>query len=147
MRIYLDMCALKRPWDDQSQPRVASETGVILALLDLMDRGRITAVRSPVHDEENGRNPNPERAAAISRWLERLPFPEDEPAWVAPRARELVRCGLRPFDALHLSWAEALGADVLVTTDDRFASRARATRPRGSTPVRRPSEMVEDLPP
>jgi hypothetical protein len=25
-RVYFDLCALKRPWDDQSQPRIASET-------------------------------------------------------------------------------------------------------------------------
>jgi hypothetical protein len=33
MRIYLDMCCLKRPFDDQSQPRIRLETEAVLALL------------------------------------------------------------------------------------------------------------------
>ena len=33
MLIYLDMCCLKRPFDDQSQPRIRLETEAVLALL------------------------------------------------------------------------------------------------------------------
>lgn len=34
MKIYLDMCCLSRPCDDQSQPRIRVETEAVLAILD-----------------------------------------------------------------------------------------------------------------
>ena len=37
---------------------------------------------------------------------------------------ELERLGFRAYDALHLACAEEGGADVLLTTDDRFLRRA-----------------------
>lgn len=32
-RIYLDVCCLNRPFDNQSQPRIALETQAILTIL------------------------------------------------------------------------------------------------------------------
>jgi predicted nucleic acid-binding protein len=43
---------------------------------------------------------------------------------VADRARALERLGLRGLDALHVAPAEAGGADLLITTDDRIIRRA-----------------------
>ena len=39
---------------------------------------------------------------------------------IALRAQGLVGFGYGPFDALHLVAAESAGANVLLTTDDRF---------------------------
>jgi len=33
MRVYLDMCCLKQPFDDQPQPRIHLESEAVLALL------------------------------------------------------------------------------------------------------------------
>ena len=49
-------------------------------------------------------------------------------AAVVARARSLERLGLRGLDALHVASAEAGGADLLITTDDRMRSRVRAVR-------------------
>jgi len=43
---------------------------------------------------------------------------------VIQRAKELEAVGYGAFDALHLSSAEAGGAEVLLNTDDRFIRRA-----------------------
>lgn len=40
------------------------------------------------------------------------------------RARRLAAMGFGAFDALHVACAERAGADVLLTTDDRFVNRA-----------------------
>ncbi len=45
------------------------------------------------------------------------------------RARELRAQGVRDLDALHLAAAEQGGAEVLLTTDDRFVQAARALQP------------------
>jgi len=40
VRIYLDMCALKRPFDDQSNGRIALETTAVLSILRSVAEGR-----------------------------------------------------------------------------------------------------------
>lgn len=44
MVIYLDVCCLKRPFDDQAQPRIRIETEAVLGLLAL-DASRVAMAR------------------------------------------------------------------------------------------------------
>lgn len=123
MRVYMDISALKRPWDDQTQHRISAETAIVSGIMRLLRDGRHAAVRSPVHDQENALNPNAERAGAVQEWLDTLPLPMTYPRSVIRRGESLRTSGLGSFDALHLAWAEALKADVLVSVDDRFCIR------------------------
>ncbi len=50
----MDVCCLKRAFDDQRSPRVQLETA---ALIDHAERRQIQLVRSPAHVFENDRNP------------------------------------------------------------------------------------------
>jgi len=118
MRVYPDMCCLKRPYDDQTQPRIALETEAVLAVLQAIAAGHLQALRSPAHEIENEQNPDAERAAAVAGWLDRLNPLAKTPAAVAARVAELHAAGLKSFDAYHVAWAEHLAADVLLTTDD-----------------------------
>lgn len=45
MKIYLDMCCLKRPFDNQSQPRIAMETSAILGVLAACESGNYVSLR------------------------------------------------------------------------------------------------------
>jgi hypothetical protein len=83
-------------------------------------------VRSSAHDVENGHNPDAERAAAVAGWLAVQGTAQPTPGSVAGRARDLCVAGFKSWDALHVAWAEFLGADVFVTTDDRLLSLCRA---------------------
>lgn len=73
MLIYLDMCCLKRPFDDQSQPRIRLESEAVLTLL-AMESDRLGFVRSVALILENDVNPVPERAARVGRWLSDKPL-------------------------------------------------------------------------
>jgi hypothetical protein len=68
MLIYLDMCGLKRPFDDQSQPRIRLESEAVLGLLSC-EPHLARFVRSPALLLENSRNPIAERAARVQAWL------------------------------------------------------------------------------
>jgi predicted nucleic acid-binding protein len=125
MKVYLDLCSLKRPFDDQSQPRINLETSAVLNILQAVANGKLEAVRSLAHELENSRNPDIRRARVVGSWLEALNPLEVTPKHVAEQAGQLVAAGLTTLDAYHLAWAEYLGADSLVTTDDRFLSKAR----------------------
>ncbi len=61
MRIYLDICSIQRPLDDQSQLRIRTETEAILGILDLCETGRLTLVSSAAHVIETEQNPYPDR--------------------------------------------------------------------------------------
>lgn len=52
MRVYLDICCLKRPFDDQSQPRIHLEAEAVLALLDASGK-QIEFLHAAAHDLEN----------------------------------------------------------------------------------------------
>ena len=56
-RVYLDICSLKRPFDDQRQPRVREEAMAVAAIVDRAEAGEITLIRSPAHLVENDANP------------------------------------------------------------------------------------------
>jgi len=124
MVLYLDICCLKRPFDDQAQPRIRLETEAVLTLLTA-DVSRISFVRSVAHDLENDQNPIAWRAERVRSWLEALPLQSPEKSLLVPRTSEFMAHGLRGFDALHLACAEAVGADVFVTCDDRLLAVAK----------------------
>jgi hypothetical protein len=52
-RVHLDMCSLKRPFDDQRHPRVREEATAVAAIVARAEAGEIALVRSTVHLVEN----------------------------------------------------------------------------------------------
>lgn len=145
MRVYLDMRSIKRPFDDQLQPRVNLEAVGVDALLHLCASGDVELVSSDGLLFENSRNPNQQRrewAAAILA-LAGAAVP-NSPA-IEGRAEELVSGGLGLLDSLHLSFAEASGAEVFCTCDDELARRGRAAG--AGVEVLSPPELVRRLQP
>ena len=66
-------------------------------------------------------------------------------ASVALRARVLVDLGHDgPFDAIHIAAAEAAGADVLLTTDDRLVKRTERKLGNLRITVRNPLSWIKE---
>lgn len=148
--VYLDVCCLNRLFDDHRQLRVRLEAEAVREVLRAVAAGRVRWLGSPALELEIARNPNPERrrqaAALAASATERVGLGAEAQA----RARVLHAAGLGTVDALHWAAAEAGGADVLLTTDDRFERRATrmapALTPPHAVPVRNPLTWVtEDL--
>ena len=53
-RIYLDVCALCRPFDDQTQMRIRLETDAVQLILSHIRAGNLTLIVSPAHMIEIG---------------------------------------------------------------------------------------------
>ncbi|MBM4037714.1 MAG: type II toxin-antitoxin system VapC family toxin [Planctomycetes bacterium] len=123
-RVYLDVCCLNRPFDDQSQDRIRLEAEAVLAILKRLRAGEGHWLGSDVVLREVGQTPDPERRERVMLIAgdahSRLAVGEAEGA----RARELQLLGFRAFDALHIACAESGRADVLLTTDDGLLRRA-----------------------
>lgn len=126
MKIYLDVCCLNRPFDDQTQDRIRLEGEAVLLILTHLELGEWQWIGSEVLDFEIEQTPNPER-----RWRVRLLTTYVRNSIVVEeaeieRAEQLEALGFHPFDALHLACAESGNVDVFLTTDDqllRLASR------------------------
>lgn len=94
LRVYLDVCCLNRPFDDQRQDRVRLEAEAVDNTPSRERRSRVRSMLSGAHN-----------TVALT------------PAAVT-RAKELQAMGFRTYDALHLACAEQATVDVFLTTDD-----------------------------
>jgi hypothetical protein len=125
MLIYLDMCCLKRPFDDQSQPRIRLESEAVLTIL-AREPDSVQFVRSTALVLENNLNPIRERALKVGHWLTGAPLWQPKNLQeLQRRVSEFVGLGLKSFDALHLASAEEASAELFVSTDDRLLTIAK----------------------
>ena len=124
MLIYLDICCLKRPFDDPSVSRNKLECEAVLALLALENEA-LQFVRSQALFLENGLNRVKWRAARVEAWLRKRPVVEIDEVALASRTEALMQMGFNNFDALHVATAELAGAGILGTSDDKFLGVAR----------------------
>lgn len=124
-RVYLDMCSLKHPFDDQRQPRIREEATAVAAIVARAEAGEIALVRSPAHLVENDANPREDRRLAAALWIDGAAVDVTLGTDVEGRAAELVALGFGPLDALHLAFAERAEARWFVTCDDDVINRAR----------------------
>lgn len=141
-RIYIDTSAIKRPFDDQSQPRIWLETAALTLVLQMVESGDAEMAASSIHEFENERNPIESRRAwmsyCIGKAVERVRL---DSATIA-RASSFEDKGLKALDACHLACAEAAGCDFFVTCDDGIlGKRDLGCRPR----VVGPEELIRIL--
>lgn len=136
--VYLDICALKRPFDDARSERVRKEAEAVTRIFESVENGSIQLVASPAHRFENDRNPREDRRLATALWLERANRFVDAAPATEERARLLVALGFGPLDALHLAFAEAAEARWFVTTDDQLIKKAVEQRHRIRVEVVKP---------
>jgi len=128
-RVYLDVSALCRPFDDQAQMRIRLETDAVLLILSHVRSKNLTLIVSPVHRVE---------IAAIADLAERkhLQVLLNESgtrgsfnlASGRQRAEELIKHGLGAADAAHLAMTEQARADF-VSCDDRLLRQCRRIQP------------------
>ena len=123
MLVYLDICCLKRPFDDQSQTRIHLETEAVLALLQGIE-AQIEFFHAAAQDLENAQNSLPSRAARVRQWLEAIPLAALPDHVLQARTAELMTLGFKNFDAFHLASAEAGRVEVFATCDDRLLALA-----------------------
>ena len=145
MRLYLDLCALKRPYDRKTSDLVVIEALSVARLIEAAENGLVEIVSSAILDAENSRNPDPVRrdgvAALMSKFESRIEV-DDE---VAARARFVETLGFRPLDALHAACAESGRCDFLVTTDKGMLSTGQRIPQKIRVRIANPIEVVRLL--
>lgn len=137
------MCCLKRPFDDQTRPRIHLESEAVLALMSAT--GKLEFVRGTALDLENELNPLPGRAARVRAWLETLPLAQLSDAKVEQRTAELIGLGLRSFDAFHVASAELGSAAVFCTCDDRLLATLNRNSFRIAVRAANPVDLAREV--
>jgi hypothetical protein len=144
VRVYLDLCCLKRPFDSQAHPLVRLETEAVVAILSAPEE-QLRFVRSAVHALENAFNPVRSRRDAVSQWLAMGPLDAVEIPELRIRSATLVSLGFSKYDSLHLASAELSHADVFVTVDYPLLSRARRQSSGLTVRVSDPIRLAEEV--
>ncbi len=120
MRVYLDACCINRPFDDQRQLRIRLESEAVTIVLEKFQSGDWEWLGSETLFYELSQNPdmeNRQRTLALARMAQRIVGLNET---ILQRAEKLQQAGFDVYDALHLACAEAGGADVFLTTDDKI---------------------------
>ncbi len=124
-KIYLDVCALSRPYDDQSQLRVRMESDAVLLIMDAVQNGCYILKSSPVHFAETGAiKDHRERVDIESFLFSHGCAVTGDLKSMRDRAGYFCEQGIGLADAAHLAFAEA-GADIMISCDDRFVRKAQ----------------------
>jgi hypothetical protein len=124
MRIYLDVCCLNRPFDDQQQPRIRLESEAVLLILRYCEQGIFEWLTSDIVDleiEQTTDSIRKGRLQFIMSYTSHRVVIKDS---VGKRAAYFERLGIKGWDAYHLAAAEFGKADVYLTTDDKLLNRA-----------------------
>jgi hypothetical protein len=116
-RIYLDVCCLNRPFDDQRQDRIRLEAEAVL--LGRCEAGEWQWLSSAVVEEEVNNTPSSARRSRVRQMLSGAHGTVALTDAAIVRAQTLKALGFRTYDALHLACAEQATVDIFLTTDDR----------------------------
>ncbi len=119
LRIYLDVCCLNRPFDDQRQDRIRLESEAVLLILGHCAVGTWQWISSAVVEEEVNNTPSIERRHRVRSMLSGAHSTVALTQAAVIRAQELKAMGFRTYDALHMACAEQATVNIFLTTDDR----------------------------
>jgi hypothetical protein len=124
MTIYLDMRALRRPFDDQAQPRMWLEALAVSRILASCGSG-VTIDNSGALETENAMYPKPVRRTRVSGLLGWFGEPAPLSQAVLEKAIVIRGFGFGDMDALHLAFAEATSCQYFLSCDDELLTRSR----------------------
>ena len=124
MRVYLDSCALSRPYDEYLNDEIFKEARAVEDIFKLIDSGELTLVDSRVLEFEAQAIRNEEKREKVNAARAKAELYAELTPDVKRRALELGGYGIKPMDALQLASAEKV-VDVFITTDKRLLKKAR----------------------
>ena len=123
MRVYLDMCCYNRPYDDQSQFRVALEAQSKLQIQGLIRDKKLDLIGSYTLDYEVSRNPYEMRRQSIVQFIQKnmkgYVGPERAEV-IKPIAESIMETGVKEKDAYHVASAIYAKCDYFISTDIRL---------------------------
>ena len=116
--IYLDVCVLSRPFDDQTLLRILIETEAANLILLKVKNGEFRLIVSPIHWEEIKAIPGTFERIELQERLQALGESVTvDLAATRNRAEELYDLKFGVADAAHVAFAEQCGAEFISCDD------------------------------
>lgn len=143
MKIYLDVCCLCRPFDDQNVNRIHLEAEAIKEIL-MRCTEDWTLVTSDAVSFEISRIPDRTRMKKAQNLMDLATEHVAITKSVSRRFHECVEMGIDSADALHLACAESAGA-TLLTTDDTIIRIIKRYRHQITIDVKNPVEWLMEV--
>ena len=144
-KLYLDVCTLCRPFDNQNDMRIRLETDAYFLILNAIQNRRYEMIISVMHSKELESIEDIKERIQIVQLLDEFGknFKYDiKKAKV--RSEEFVISKFGLADSVHLAFAEQ-SSDFLITCDDKFEKRSKKI----NTPIKvlNPIEfcLIEEL--
>ncbi len=124
MKIYLDVCCLNRPFDDQTNSIIHLESEAIIIIVSLCEKGDLELVSSEIVDYEIDNIPDKTRKNQLKliNSISRIKTILDKE--IITKANYLESSGIKAFDALHIASAEK-SADIFLTVDNKLLKKAK----------------------
>ena len=145
MKIYLDVCCLNRPFDDQTQDRIRLETEAIYTILKKIEVGEFELLNSDIIFYEVEKILDITRKHRINCILS-LAYQyinlDDE---IKNRAHNIQDFGIKSYDALHIASAESAKATIFLTTDDQLLKKAKNYKTNLKVQVENPLSWIIEV--
>lgn len=123
MRIYLDMCCYNRPYDDQSQIKVALETQSKLYIQSQIKEQKIDLVSSYMLRYECSNNPFEMRRNTIFDFIDQNTVAYvsiERRTEIETKAKDIMKTGIKFKDACHVASAIYAKCEYFISTDKRL---------------------------
>ncbi|MHA1156493.1 MAG: PIN domain-containing protein [Candidatus Heimdallarchaeota archaeon] len=126
MRIYLDVCCLYRPFDDQTQDIIHLESEAILVILQNCEEedSDWQLVNSDIIKYEISNTPNNIRKQKATKIMELAKEYITLDKEIIFNAKRIEQQSIDPVDALHIASAEIAKVDVFLSTDKELIKKA-----------------------
>jgi hypothetical protein len=129
-KIYLDVCALCRPYDDQTFLRIKLESTAVQLIIVHVKLGKFELYYSPVHILEIANNPDEIMRSDMITLLYNIAKNAKQSVKsdiIEKRGRSLIGAGFGAGDAFHIAHAEQLNA-CFISCDDQLLKKYRFQR-------------------
>jgi predicted nucleic acid-binding protein len=143
--IYLDVCCLNRPFDDQTQERIRLESEAVETILLHIENRDWEWIGSEVTAFEVRRTEDWEKRWYLEELLALMHVMVPVQAAEESRAGELKNMGFKDADALHLACAETRESTVFLTTDDGLLKVAARHASKLRVVVRNPLRWLHEV--
>lgn len=127
-KLYLDVCTLSRPFDDQSIMRIRLETDAFYLILQNIKNKNYDMIVSPVHFKEVEAIEDARERLELITLLNKFGV---KPSCNLEKVREMaeyffsIKFGVA--DAAHLAFAEET-SDAFITCDDKIIKKSKKTQ-------------------
>ena len=143
-KIYLDVCCLNRPFDDQSQDRIRLETRAVNIILGGIEEKRFLWYGSEIVYDEVLNTPDHVKKNDMLSLCEDISEYINLTEDVVERGIAITQMGFTSFDAMHIALSESAKVDVFLTTDDKLLKKAKRLADKINVNVKNPVLWIEE---